>query len=196
DFPRRAPSPGSDEAERAQLLQHRRRQIIGRGGAGGTVVRRILGGEIAPALERPLRLPFRLDEFRIVAHQRVALAIILDHRLEAQDALAHANISLDHPIDAAAIEDLGAAARHVPRVEDVLPALAAALPLHLAQMRDVIDTDRQLDQMQRHAQAALAASARATLETGSRLNALDMNWPAAARRPRSTPVSMPRPVSI
>ena len=61
---------------------------------------------------------------------------------------------------------------------------------------DVVDPDTHLDEVERHQAALLAASACAAFEAGGRPSTPEMNRPASASFPRSTPVRMPSPSSM
>src|SRR5689334_12070039 len=78
-------------------------QMFGQIGAalrGGEIRRGVLDFEIAPALKRTARLGCGALQMRIEI-EPAALAVIVDHIVNGDDPLAHADHSLDHPIERA-----------------------------------------------------------------------------------------------
>src|SRR6202167_1063894 len=101
---------GLQQAQFAQLARHGGRKLLAARGFR-LVAGRVLGIEIAPALEGAARLARGRRDLRLELHQHRWAAAAIDDRHEAADALTRLDIALDHPIDRAAIEDLLLAAR-------------------------------------------------------------------------------------
>src|SRR5713226_3943198 len=142
------------EPESFQFRCHFRRHV------GGVAVRQIgrdaLGIEVAPALEG-LAGPRRgRDEGALDLDSTVFLAVVLvEILLEADQFLAAADDAAHHPVERPTGQQFTRPPRRVSGINPVrrsrtLPALLAPRRLDLLHMGEVVDADRQLDQMQRH----------------------------------------------
>src|SRR5579859_1280887 len=90
------------------------------------VGRRVLRLEIAPALECAAWLRGCLDH-RLVQQDLASARRALANRLDRQDRLADQDHALEHPVERAALEDLGRALRGLARVDDRAEVLRLAL---------------------------------------------------------------------
>src|SRR6185312_14186477 len=175
--------------------------------AGADVGRGVGRVEIAPALERALRHELGLHQRGLIDDAAMGHALA-DALLEVEDAVADADIALDHPVERAAVEHLVAPlGRHARPVDEhrllaALALLGELLLLPLAQVLDAVAADAELDDVEGHAVVAAAfrwrfpSRASATFEAGARPRAAQMTCPTSASLSRSTPVAMPRPLSM
>ena len=89
-------------------------------------------------------------------------AVILDVKPEINDALAHQDDALDHPIERSAVEHLLATARRLQSAMAVLRRLAGALEalqllcLPVFELLHRVAADAQLDEMDGHSQLILS----------------------------------------
>src|SRR6516165_11900737 len=146
----------SQQTELAQLPPQRFRHMPGarrRTIEIAWCVRRL---EIAPALERA---PWaRLDQYHLGAehHSAAANALLVHERADGPDGLATHDLAADHPIERAAVGELGRPLGNHPGRVQVLARLAPLLTLfepHADPVLEVLDrvaADAKLDEMQRH----------------------------------------------
>ena len=85
---------------------------------GRKVPRRIAGGEITPALERPFRHGFGPNHFRVQDKGATGDPIAPHRFIEAQDALTGKDQALEDPIERSAVHKFGLTPR--PHSGDVL----------------------------------------------------------------------------
>jgi hypothetical protein len=147
-----------DQPQLGQLLPELRRHGGDAvGGAALEVAGRILGIQIAPALEgTPRRRPHG-DELVLQDQQAAGRAVLLGAFGDIQQRLAHLHQALDHPIERPArkqfVPSLGRLERAVEQARVPLAGLAPlpeALGLPGCQVLDRIAPHAQLDQMQGH----------------------------------------------
>lgn len=119
-----------------------------------TVGRGVLGGQIAPSLVGPARLPNRKHEGGI-ENKGAPLAVRrMIERLNGDDPLANLTMSADDPIERAARNDLGRAPGTVARQVANLGRLAsgrgeAAFP-QAPKVGHIVNPDADLEKMDRH----------------------------------------------
>ena len=99
------------------------------------VGRRVFGRQIAPALKRPPGPRQGRHQSAIDLDQAIAAAILVTLAAKPGDRLAHPDLAADDPIDRAAGEHLGGAARMVSGIDPVAAALGRARRPHPAQLR-------------------------------------------------------------
>src|SRR3990170_6607079 len=129
------------------------------------VGRRVLWRQIAPALERAARDRAHGNKLRLEQHAAAWRPIVLGAVIEADEALAHLDSALDHPIERAAVEQLRLPPRRLKRrVEDA--RLAGGLVLRAAMSllpgREILDRDRtdaKFDQVHCHCPSSSSISA-------------------------------------
>src|SRR5207237_9067509 len=102
-------------------------------GAGRRIGRR----QIAPALERPPRAQNSRHQLMVDLDQAIGAAILIALAAKPGDALAHADLTADHPVDRAAGEHLLDAAWMVAGID---PAGAALLEARGTKPAQFVDT--------------------------------------------------------
>src|SRR3979411_2199587 len=120
------------------------------------VGRRVLGLQIAPALEGAERA--RLHQMNLAIHYQPAApaAVLVGERADREQPLAAEDFALDDPEQRAAVGEFIGALRHHPGGGDVLGLLALFLlflPPRLDPVLEVLDrvaADAELEQMERH----------------------------------------------
>src|ERR1700682_1615673 len=81
------------------------------------IERRVLGLQVAPALERAARLRRGRDQ-RLLQQDLATTLRALAHRLDRCDALADQDHALEHPVERAAVQQLAGALRRLAGVDD------------------------------------------------------------------------------
>ena len=114
-----------DEAKLAQILAHRARHLLGPVVETLGVRRRVGRFEIAPALEGAARMRPRGDKLGVKHDAATARAVVLHIGPEIEHALPHQHEALDHPIERAAVEQLGAPPR---RLQGAMADARASFP--------------------------------------------------------------------
>ena len=173
--------------------------IVG-GGAGGQVARRVLRPQVAPALEGAARLRQRAHQPRVEPDRAAGDAVGAEARLEAEQPLAGEHAAADHPVERAAVDELGLALR--PHPGDVEgegrraggARLGEARGLPLGEVLDRVAADAELEKVQRGiARYCILHSAEDTAHEQARQAprrvATDLPWQASASTccARSTP---------
>src|SRR5579875_2656249 len=144
------------QAELAQLGGELGRQLVIPRRQGRSVRGRFGGIEIAPALKGPPGHEPGLDQLAVELDRASRLALAVGDRLEADDALAHPHIALDHPVERAAVEDVLDPLRHhagdvpQPRRPARLAQGGEALLLPFRELLDSVDADAELDDVNSH----------------------------------------------
>src|SRR5665647_222412 len=140
----------------AQFAPHLLGHLRGAGGCARQIARRLLGFEIAPALERRTRP--RLDQLAFaVEHDLTAPDAVLAGGLaDIENAFAAGDLALDDPEQRTTVlQLLGPFGQHARRV-DVFGLLAAFLLFlqllldPVLEIGDRVTTDAKLDEMKRH----------------------------------------------
>src|SRR5260221_6399961 len=146
-----APYSASEQPERPQLPHQLRRQLIA-GARAMTIRRRIVRIEVAPTLERSLRLRFGRHQRMIHCDDAAPVALLVGLDGESDNALAHADEAFDHPVERAAVKDLAGAFGHVARADAARPFAFAQTPLatQLDEVVEILDADRHLDEVKGH----------------------------------------------
>src|SRR5205823_11260554 len=134
----------SEKPEGTQFGKHAFGHRGDAAGARWSVRRRVGRRQIAPSLERPPRPQQCRHEVGVDVDPAIGAAIVVALALEARDALAHANLAADDPVNRAAGQDLLGAARMVAGVDPTAAALLEARGAKPAQLVDVADADRHL----------------------------------------------------
>src|SRR5690606_27850384 len=118
--------------------------------------RRILRFEIAPALKRPARL-WDSSLYVRVEIEPATLAMIVANVIDGDDALAHADDALDHPIERPArqhvLHPLRPHARAADRMDELPLLLFGSLDLAdlpLGQIFDAVGADAEFDDVNGH----------------------------------------------
>src|SRR5216684_2279485 len=110
------------------------------------------------------QLAHQLGRYQRMVHrdEAASLTFVVGLGGERDDALAHADKSLDHPVERAAVEQLRRALRHVTRAmaDGPLAFAFAASAAQLDEMVEIVDADRHLDEMDGHEFLLSSGSAR------------------------------------
>src|SRR5205085_7880559 len=99
--------------------------------------------------ERQPRAQNSRHQLMIDLDQAIGAAILIALAAKSGDALAHADLTADHPVDRAAGEHRLGAAGMVAGIDPAGAALLEARGTKAAQLVDVADPDRHLQQVQR-----------------------------------------------
>ncbi|KAF1853951.1 hypothetical protein Lal_00005164 [Lupinus albus] len=162
----------SEQTERTQFRRHIGRHFAPYRADGGEILGSGLRGQIAPALERPMRGRHRLHPAGGEVQGAIALAFLVGIGVDGENGLAHQDAALDHPIDRSAGQQLVAALGQAAGVDGDAGLAAGgygAAVLKLRQMVEVADADGKLDQMERHGGCVVSDGMNGTAPSIARL---------------------------
>src|SRR5262249_569041 len=114
----------------------------------GQILRRLLGPEVPPALERLCGPAGERHQLRVKHQPGARLAVVAPILDDIDDALAHQHVPVDHPIHRAAVDHLLMPARKRARAMAQRWAGSRALALKLAQMIDIPHANSEFGEMQ------------------------------------------------
>ena len=143
-------------AQLAKLASQGFRHVLAAGRGAGEVARTVLGLEIAPALERPPRP--RLDQGELRLQHQVAAtdSLLVDEGADIDEPLPAHDLTADHPIKRAAVEQLVGTLGNHARPVQVLARQAALLAVLEPradpglELPDGVTADAKLDEMKCH----------------------------------------------
>ncbi len=142
----------SEQAQFPEIVGQVQRQAVGRVVAG-QVAWCVGGLEVAPALVRAPRLGFGAHPF--VAEDEVTAphAVSINNAFDGDYGLAYPDETLDDPVERAAVENLGGAARgmagavHQARLAALAPGFVQAGGVRPFELFDVVDTNTHFEQI-------------------------------------------------